>query len=362
MKILKVKTKPPYFIVIGGNLISIIAQDLLKNYNIGKVAVITDSKVEAYYGEKFIQDLQSAGIKSILFSFPEGEASKNINTVITLARSLVQKGVDRKDLIIALGGGVVGDIAGFLASIYMRGLPYIQVPTTLLAQVDSSVGGKTGVDLPEGKNLIGTIYQPQGVYIDVQFLKTLPKSELKNGLAEVVKYGCILKRSLFYFLNKCVKTIYDMPPELLEKIIYDSVSIKARVVGADERESGLRRVLNFGHTIGHALEAYSDYKVPHGLAVSVGMAVEAKLSELLGVNEEPIFDSIVRLLEKLELPWRISHLGIKPDFTQIFSYLGKDKKVWKGKLTWVLLKKIGQYIFYEDPPVALIEKAINFCY
>lgn len=362
MRILKVKTKPSYSIFIGDNLISFIPQDLLKNYNFGKVAVITDSKVEALYGDKFQRALQSAGIKSELFSFPEGEASKNLDTVITLARSLVQKGFDRKDLIIALGGGVVGDIAGFLASIYMRGLPYIQVPTTLLAQVDSSVGGKTGVDLPEGKNLIGTFYQPHSVYIDVQFLKTLPKTEIKNGLAEVVKYGCILKRSLFNILNKYGTSIYDLPPKPLEKIIYDSIAIKAKVVSADERESGLRRVLNFGHTIGHALEAHSEYRVPHGLAVAVGMAIEAKLSELLGINEEPLFDPLIKLLEKLELPWRVSHLGIKADISQIYSFLSKDKKVWKGKLTWVLLKKIGNFSFYEEPPAELIEKAIIACY
>ncbi|MFN3568590.1 MAG: 3-dehydroquinate synthase, partial [Caldimicrobium sp.] len=189
-----------------------------------------------------------------------------------------------------------------------------------------------------------------------------PKTEIKNGLAEVVKYGCILKRSLFNFLKKYGTSIYDLPPKPLEKIIYDSIAIKAKVVSADERESGLRRVLNFGHTIGHALEAYSEYCVPHGLAVAVGMAIEAKLSELLGINEEPLFDPLIKLLEKLELPWRVSHLGIKADISQIYSFLSKDKKVWKGKLTWVLLKKIGNFSFYEEPPAELIEKAIIACY
>ncbi|MFN3505567.1 MAG: 3-dehydroquinate synthase [Caldimicrobium sp.] len=362
MKILKVKTKPPYSIVIGEDLTSFIAEDLSKNHSFGKVAIITDTKVNSLYSEKFLEAFRSAGIKSAIFFFPEGEASKNIETVVELARSLIQKGFDRKDLIIALGGGVVGDIAGFLASIYLRGIPYIQVPTTLLAQVDSSVGGKTGVDLPEGKNLIGTFYQPIKVYIDVQFLKSLPKIEIKNGLAEVVKYGCILKRSLFKYIDKCGVGIYDLQPRSLEKIIYDSLSIKAKVVVADEKESGLRRVLNFGHTIGHALEAYSQYKVPHGLAVAVGMAVEAKLSELLCINKEPLFEQLTNLLEKLELPSRISHLGIKAKFTEIFSFLSKDKKVLKGKLTWVLLERIGNYAFYEDPPTELIEKAFDFCY
>ncbi|MDM7202847.1 MAG: 3-dehydroquinate synthase, partial [Thermodesulfobacteriaceae bacterium] len=312
MKVIKVKTKPTYEILIGENLLEDLPKDLLRTLNFGKVALVTDDQVATLYAERLRKGLAKEGILSEVFVFPKGESSKNINTVITLAQALLSKGFDRKDMIIALGGGVVGDIAGFLASIYLRGIPYIQVPTTLLAQVDSSVGGKTGVDLPEGKNLLGTFYQPAKVYIDVNLLKTLPEIELKNGLAEIIKYACILKYNLFKYLNKNVQKIFSRDPKALTFLIYHSVLTKAKVVSLDEKEAGLRRVLNFGHTLGHALEAYSNYSVPHGLAVAVGMLIEAKLSELLKINEEPLYEPIKNLLKKFNMPVSIAQLNIKP--------------------------------------------------
>ncbi len=362
MKILNVKTKPPYQILIGENILPILTEDLSTNQKYGKIAIISDSKVEKLYGEKILEILLEKGLKAEIFSFPEGEESKNINTVVELARSMLQRGYDRKDLIVALGGGVVGDIAGFLASIYLRGIPYVQVPTTLLSQVDSSVGGKTGVDLPEGKNLLGTFYQPTKVYIDVKFLNSLPLIELKNGLAEVIKYGCILKRGLFNFLKKLGKEIYKLNSAHFECIIFQSVATKAKIVTLDEKEAGLRRVLNFGHTLGHALEAISNYKVPHGMAVAVGMLIEAKLSEILRVNEEPLYKPIKNLLQSLEIPWRISQLDLKLESEQLLSLISKDKKVWKGTLTIVLLKRIGKYHFFENPPTEALLEAIDFCY
>ncbi|MCD6548288.1 MAG: 3-dehydroquinate synthase, partial [Thermodesulfobacterium sp.] len=342
MKLLKVKTKPSYEILIKENLFEEIPQDLKNNFDFGKIAIITDSNVEKLYAKKLFEKLQKKNIKAEIFSFPAGEASKNIDTVIFLARKFIKKGFDRKDIIIALGGGVVGDIAGFLASIYLRGIPYIQIPTTLLAQVDSSIGGKTGVDLPEGKNLIGTFYQPAKVYIDPIVLKTLPKEEIKNGLAEVVKYGCILKRKLFNFLKKRGKEIYKLNSQDLEYIIYESCSAKAYVVSRDEKESNLRRILNFGHTIGHAIETELNYTVPHGLAVSVGMVVEAKLSEVFGVAEKKVSAPLEKLLQTLGMPYKISHLSKDLTLERLISHAKKDKKVWKGKLIIVLLQKIGK--------------------
>lgn len=363
MKVLSVKTKPPYEIFIESGLLERIPADLKRSFDFGKIAIVTDDRVNNLYGERFLADFQRHEIKAQLFSFPEGERSKTIETVVNLARLLVRAGFDRKDLIVALGGGVVGDIAGFLASIYLRGIPYVQVPTTLLAQVDSSVGGKTGVDLPEGKNLLGTFYQPRRVYIDTEVLSTLPIRELRNGLAEVIKYGCILRRSLFSYLEKIHPVIYNLPQEPLQNIIYQSCRLKALVVSRDEREGGLRRVLNFGHTIGHVFENLSNYQIPHGFAVSVGMVVEARLSELLGVAEEKVSTAIINLLKNLGLPFRISQLlseGIEKD--KFWEILSHDKKVWKGRLTLVLLRKIGKYQFYENPDPDLIFKALEECY
>ncbi len=362
MLTLKVKTKPPYEILIEEGLLEKIPEDLKRTLDFGKVAIITDSTVEKLYGENLLQALRKADIKASLFSFPHGESSKNIETVVRLARSLIQAGFDRKDLILALGGGVVGDVSGFLASIYLRGIPFVQVPTTLLSQVDSSVGGKTGVDLPEGKNLLGTFYQPARVYIDPTVLRTLPLPEIKNGLAEVIKYGCILKSRLFQFIKKKGKALYGLNPHDLSYLIYESCLIKAYVVSKDEKEAGLRRVLNFGHTIGHALETLSNYQIPHGYCVSVGMAVEARLSELLHVAEKPVYEPLKNLLDALEMPHRIRDLLPLLSPSEFFSALSKDKKIWKGKLTIVLLKRIGKFHFYENPPMDLILKALEECY
>jgi len=358
MKVLKVKTKPFYEILIKQGLLEEIPQDLKNNFSFGKLAIITDSKVRGLYAESLAENLKKFGITAKVFSFPEGEASKRIDTVVELARQMLKERFDRKDMILAVGGGVVGDIAGFLASIYLRGIPYVQIPTTLLSQVDSSVGGKTGVDLPEGKNLLGTFYQPVRVYIDPDVLKTLPEREIKNGLAEVLKYGCILRRKFFYYLIKHTNEIYSLDPECLEYIIYESCKAKAWVVSKDEKESGLRRILNFGHTVGHAIETELDYSVPHGLAVAVGMLAEARLSEVCGLAEEPVSKRLLKALKALKLPFKISQLG-KVNLSSLLSHMYKDKKVWKGRLTVVGLKKIGKYGFIESPSDESLMKVLR---
>jgi len=359
MKLLKVKASTSYEILIDHGLFKEIPEDLKRNFDFGKIALITDHRVKEIWGEPLLEYMRQAGIQAEIFSFPEGEASKNIETVVSLARQMIQAGFDRKDMVLACGGGVVGDVAGFLASIYLRGIPFVQVPTTLLAQVDSSVGGKTGVDLPEGKNLLGTFYQPLRVYIDPQVLSTLPERELKNGMAEVVKYGCILDREFFEFLWKKGKTLYTLPQKEVEHIIYESCRLKAEVVSKDEKEGGLRRILNFGHTIGHAIEAELNYQVPHGLAVAVGMAVEAKISEKLGICRQEVAGEVIELLSRLELPFRLSHLALSLEPKRLLLHLSKDKKVWKGKLTIVLLEDIGKATFYRDPPLQIIEEALR---
>ncbi|MCS7150056.1 MAG: 3-dehydroquinate synthase [Caldimicrobium sp.] len=362
MKVVTVRTKPAYQIKIGANLLEFLPRDITNIVEFGKIALITDTRVEKLLGETLLEILRKARLYAELFSFPEGEGSKNVQTVVDLARRMIRASYDRKDLILALGGGVVGDIAGFLASIYLRGIPFIQVPTTLLAQVDSSIGGKTGVDLPEGKNLLGTFYQPRAVYIDTEVLKTLPQHEIKNGLAEVIKYGCILNRPLFNFLLKRSSSIYQLRSQDFEYMIYHSCLTKAQVVKKDEKEAGLRRVLNFGHTYGHALETISGYTISHGLAVAVGMAIEAKLSELLKINSEPVYEPLVELLSNLGLPYRVNQLGLQFSREELINLMFKDKKVWKGKLTIVLLKKIGEYLFYEDPPQDMLMEALDGCF
>ncbi len=355
MKKIAVKTGIPYEILIEGGLLTDVPQDL-KALNLGyRYAVISDSNVADILGLDFVRLMKDAGLEAELYVFPAGETSKNINIVIDLARKMLKAGYDRKSAIVALGGGVTGDLAGFLASIYMRGIPYIQIPTSLLAQVDSSVGGKTGVDLPEGKNLIGTFYQPRRVYIDYGVLTTLPFEHFKNGLAEVIKYGCIWSPKLFSFLEENAERILHYDDKVLEYIIYESCRIKAEVVSKDEREGGLRRILNFGHTIGHAIEAAAGYEILHGFCVAMGMIAAAKISEALGITKQGISTRIKSLLKKFDLPTFIpKELSIE----KILSFLRADKKVWRGRLTFVLLQDIGKIEFYEEPPRELIKEIL----
>ncbi len=356
MRRIRVKTGVPYDILIDGGLLPEVPENL-KTLDLGhRYAVVADSNVADILGEDLVRLLHETGLEADLFTFPEGEASKNMETVIALARQMLQAGYDRKCAVVALGGGVTGDLAGFLASIYLRGIPYVQIPTSLLAQVDSSVGGKTGVDLPEGKNLLGTFYQPRRVYIDYGVLSTLPLEHLRNGLAEVVKYGCIWSASLFGFLEEQAEKLLVYDAEALEHIIYESCRIKAEVVSQDERESGLRRVLNFGHTIGHAVEAAASYSILHGFCVAIGMVAAARLSEALGLAREGIAMRLEGLLNRLGLP-----TSLPRDITvdQVLGFLKTDKKVWRGKLTFVLLKEIGEFVFYEDPPLDTVRSILE---
>ena len=356
MKRITVSTERPYEILIAGGLLTEVPKDL-KVLNLGhRYALISDSQVAEYLGEDLKGLLLAEGLETELFTFPAGEASKTMDTVVELARKMVRAGFDRKCAVIALGGGVTGDLAGFLASIYLRGVPYVQMPTSLLAQVDSSVGGKTGVDLPEGKNLLGTFYQPARVYIDYGTLTTLPFEHLKNGLAEVVKYGCISSPALFSFLEERAERLLYYDAEALEHIIYESCRIKADIVSRDEKEGGLRRVLNFGHTIGHAIEAATNYQLLHGFCVAIGMVAAARLSERLGLAEEPLSPRLEALLKSLGLPVRLPE-GLGLD--EILGFLRADKKVWKGRLTFVLLKRLGEPVFYEEPPQEMIREVLT---
>jgi len=334
-----------YPIIIKEGLLGEIGTELRKRSVAKRYGVIADEYVASLFGDTILESLGTQNIGTELITFPRGEASKNLGTVAKLASSLAQKGFDRKDGLIALGGGVTGDITGFLAATYMRGIPFVQVPTTLLAQVDSSVGGKTGVDIPEGKNLVGAFYQPRGVYIDSCVLSVLPESELLNGLAEVIKYGVIYDRTFFEFLESRRQDILALELPVLEEMIATCCAIKADVVEKDERESDLRRILNYGHTIGHAIEAASDYSLAHGKAVAIGMVAAAELGVLKGILAADEKVRIQKLVSDFGLPVEIPG---ELDRKEIVNYLKTDKKTVGGRVFFVLPTTIGKVIITDD--------------
>jgi 3-dehydroquinate synthase len=304
--------------------------------------IVTDSHLaELSLPSRYQSALSGIGIESSLAVVSPGEHSKSLDRASALYDHLVSLKADRHALIVALGGGVIGDLAGFVAATFARGLPLIMVPTTLLAQVDSSVGGKVGVNHPGAKNIIGAFHQPIGVWIDTETLRTLPDRELRCGLAEVVKYGVILDALFFAELEGDAARILDREGEALRRIVARSCRLKADVVARDEREeTGLRAVLNFGHTIGHAIEAVAGYNGPfqHGEAVAVGMVAESLLAQRLGWIGPEISDRLVRLLERFGLATRAP--GLDPD--RLIEAMSRDKKNQRGRLRFVLPRSMGQ--------------------
>jgi 3-dehydroquinate synthase len=307
-----------------------------------KLVVITNPTVAGYYLKSVITSLESAGFTVATAQIPDGEEFKNLQVVAAVYDDLVDAGMDRGGVIIALGGGVVGDLAGFVAATFLRGIDFVQVPTTLLSQVDSSVGGKTGVNLAKGKNLVGAFYQPKFVLIDVNTLSTLPEREFIGGLAEVVKYGVILDSEFFSYIESHVAEILAREPETLKHLISRCCSLKAEVVGKDEREAGLRAVLNYGHTLGHAVESLSGYgKYAHGEAVAIGMVAAARFSEQKGLASSADTARIEALISRLRLP------TAAPQFTseEYIASLVRDKKARDGGITFVCNKGIGSFSF-----------------
>lgn len=345
-----------YPIVIEKGVLAKVGQDLKKRKVGNRYCVIADDRVAELYGKLLLQSLSDAGIKAEMLTFPHGESHKNLETIASLVSGLAQLGFDRKDAIIAFGGGVSGDIAGFVASAYMRGIPFVQIPTTLLAQVDSSVGGKTGVDIPEGKNLVGAFYQPKAVYIDIEVLKTLPAEEFLGGLAEVIKYGVIRDRKFFEFLQVNREAILQLDEECITQMIYTCCKIKAEVVSEDEKEGGVRRILNFGHTIGHAVEGASDYSIIHGLAVSIGMVAAAKLAVLNNVLTEKDAQQIEKILVDYNMPVVVP---AELDRERIKKYLLTDKKTVGGTVFFVLPTMIGDTVITDKVSPEHIDKVLN---
>lgn len=346
-----------YDICTGSDILKDIGDKLKKFAFSPKSAIISNPTVYKLYGKKTLNAIKSAGFDVIPVIIPDGERYKDINTVQKIYGKLLKHRLDRKSAVIALGGGVIGDITGFVASTYMRGIHYIQIPTTLLAQVDSSVGGKTGVNHRLGKNMIGTFYQPKLVWIDIDTLNTLPRRELLAGLAEVIKYGVIWDYRFFEFLEKKREKIFDLDKKTLSFIIKRSCEIKADVVSKDERESGLRAILNYGHTIGHAVETVTRYKkFLHGEAVAIGMHLEARLSELQGLLNKNEVSRIKSLIEDYGLPSEIP-LDLKPG--ALIASIQLDKKAEAGELKFILPEKIGKVRIQKGIDSGTIEESLK---
>lgn len=307
----------------------------------GDVAVITNPTVAALYVDVVQQSLLDAGNVVTVIIIPDGEEFKNATTLNNVYDGLIEAGLGRNSFIVALGGGVVGDLAGFAAATYLRGIPFVQVPTTLLAQVDSSVGGKTAIDHPRGKNLIGAFYQPQLVLIDVDTLATLPEREFRAGLAEVVKYGVAIDHAFFEYLEQNVDAILAKERECLVNVIHRCCGLKAQVVEIDEKESGLRAVLNYGHTLGHALETLAGYReLVHGEAVAIGMALAVRICVARGYCSDEEGSRIVDLIKAFGLP-------VAPPIverTRMLDALLKDKKSRNGTINFICNQGIGSYV------------------
>ncbi len=327
---------------------------------IGKLAVITDSNISGTHAADLAHSLADVGWPHQMIVLDAGETSKSLDVIATVYDRLVEFQADRQTIIVAIGGGVVGDAAGFVAATFGRGIPFVQVPTTLLAQVDSSVGGKVGVNHPKAKNLIGAFHQPKGVFIDTATLKTLPDRDYRSGLAEVIKYGVILDAEFFEFLETHIADINDRDPQTLRHVIATSCRLKADVVERDEFErTGLRAVLNYGHTFAHAFEALFGYgELTHGEAVAIGMIHASRLAERLQLIETDVTARQISLLGQVQLPTRLPETSqLKTD--EILDRMKLDKKTVAGRLRFVLPTKLGHVEVFQDVPEADVRAVLD---
>lgn len=346
-----------YPIHIGGGLLH--QADLILPHLASKqVAIITNTTVAPLYLHTLQAGLEAAGVSVLPVILPDGEVYKNSATLNSIYDALLQQHMERKATVIALGGGVIGDLAGYAAATYLRGVPFIQIPTTLLAQVDSSVGGKTGINHPLGKNMVGAFYQPKLVLADTDTLNTLPPRELSAGLAEIIKYGLIRDLAFFEWLEIHIEDLLAREPQALAYAIFRSCQNKADVVAADEHEAGQRALLNLGHTFGHAIEAGMGYgNCLHGEAVGTGMIMAADLSQRLGWLSQEEVARIRSLILRAKLPAIAPALGRE----KYLALMGLDKKVESGKLRFVLLKRIGDAVVTAEAPATAIAETLDAC-
>ena len=323
--------------------------------------IVSNVTIAAIYLEKLKKALSYRYPQVYEIQLPDGEAYKNWETLQLIFDALLKNGCDRKTVLFALGGGVIGDMTGFAAACYMRGVPFVQIPTTLLAQVDSSVGGKTGINHPLGKNMIGAFYQPQWVLCDLDVLKTLPAREFRAGLAEVIKYGPIADMDFFCWLEKQVEALLAQKPEVLAHAVHRCCEIKARLVAEDEREAGLRAILNFGHTFGHAIEAGMGYGVwLHGEGVAAGMVMAVELSYRLGLIEREFVIRLTSLLRRAGLPTQGPILDSSDNAGRYLELMRVDKKAQAGEIRFVVIDGPGTAVM-RSAPDALVREVINAC-
>ena len=335
---INVQTKQEYQVLVGSSLLGVAGDYILKIKSNCKVAIISDSNVWPIYGKTLWDSLSAAGCEPVIYVFKAGEESKNTETYFEILNHLAENRISRSDLIVALGGGVVGDIAGFVAATYLRGISYIQIPTSLLAMVDSSVGGKTAIDLPAGKNLVGAFKQPSLVICDTSVLSTLPVKRFSDGCAEVIKYGMLYDLKLIQYLQQ---TGFEFDRE---QVIAKCISFKRDVIQEDEFDTGVRQKLNFGHTIGHSIESISNYQITHGQAVATGMAIITRASIARGFCPQNVQDILEALLVKFDLlP--------NTEFTaeQLFQHAILDKKRHGNRVNLILPRNIGDCVILPLP-------------
>lgn len=346
-----------YDIVVGRGLLARLPELLPSHIEPSGVFTVTNPSVDSLYGDTVREALSALDCEAVTEVIPEGEEWKTLETVEKLIDRMVEARLDRKSLLIVLGGGVVGDIAGFAAAIFMRGIPFVQVPTTLLAQVDSSIGGKVGVDHSLAKNLIGAFYQPALVCIDPAVLASLPEEQVRNGMAEVVKYGMIADEGMFALLERHSKSLSALDDAVLEDVIRRCCHIKARIVQQDVRETtGLRAILNYGHTIGHAVESVTGYtRFSHGEAISIGMVAASRIAGIMGLVSEDTEKRQSQLLSDAGLPTVLK--GVEPG--RVMEAILLDKKAVGGRARFVLPLAIGRVVVKDNVPAGVVEQALS---
>jgi 3-dehydroquinate synthase len=343
-----------YSIHVGAGLLGGTAEMLKRLGCSGRAVIITDPIVKNLYGNSLKRSLLEAGFKAALLEIPVGEEHKSLETAGRLYGELTALGAERGTPVLALGGGVVGDVAGFVAATYVRGVPLVQLPTTLLAQVDSSIGGKVAVNHGQLKNRIGAFYQPRAVIADISTLRSLPPAEITSGLAEVIKYAIIRDAAFFTYLEKKLPQIQALDEKVLEHVVTVCAGIKADVVARDEKDLELRNILNFGHTVGHAIETVTDFGVSHGQAVAVGMVAACVIAVEMGVFEKSGLERIRKLLKRAGLMTRLPHV----DLAAVMAAMSHDKKAAGGKIRFVLPRAIGQVFVTDEVSPALVRRIL----
>jgi len=356
MKInIKKETDETYEIVFGNKLFPQIARDL-KEFSLGsRYAIITDSNLELLYAEILKKELIDIGLKVEIFSFEAGEKNKTMETCMSIIREMSILNYGRDSAILALGGGIVGDMAGFIASMFNRGVPFIQIPTTILAQADSSIGGKTAVNTKFGKNLIGSFKQPKKVYIDISILKTLSEKEVRTGLAETIKHGIIQDADFLNYLQENIEQIFDKSEEALSYISKTNCKIKGNIIEIDPFEKGLRKIVNYGHTVGHAIEILGDFKLSHGEAISIGMMVAGRISNILGDFSKEDLEIHENLLIQAGLPIKIP---LEISNQSIIEVTFRDKKAENKRAKYVLPISLGKMNPFDGSYATYVEEDV----